>query len=86
MAKIIKTGGQIIVVNAENYHYFTENELTNIVGGEYQLHDLANGKMVVNKQGKSLGLRRNEVASAILEIDIYGDVLLCYEEELKSFS
>lgn len=85
MAIWIKSVGTRTEVQPENGKDFKLNELQRYVGGYIELLTLTGFRfMVVNEEGKLLGLPINAKASAIYGYDtIVGDVLICNDDEIK---
>ena len=72
MATYYKTNGEVKEVSPKNGKWFTYEELKEFVGGMIEIVPLPSGKsIVVNEEGKLIGLLKNEKAS---------------EEWLKEFS
>ena len=89
MAIVIKADGTRKEVQPKNGTDFSLEELKGFVGGFIEIVWLGDGRiMVVNEEGKLIGLPLNEAASLIYihsgRIDtIIGDVLVCDESEVK---
>ena len=90
MATIIKTDGTKVEVQPKDKHgYFSLEELQDAVGGYIELAYLKGGKtMVINEEGKILGLKINVEATKLYsEVDsndyIVGDVLVCMDKEIR---
>jgi hypothetical protein len=86
MAKIIKTNGEEVDVQPNNGRHFSLKEMQDIVGGYIEVIPYGTKKlMVLNEEGKLLGLPENNVATDLVRgADIIvGDVLLCKASEVK---
>ena len=83
MAKIIKADGTEIAVTPKNGKDFKLDELQPIVGGYIEIVYLPGRFMVVNEEGKLMGLPINGKASFIAGETIVGDVLVCDRKEIK---
>lgn len=90
MATIIKTDGTKVEVQPKDKRgYFSLEELQDAVGGYIELAYLKGGKtMVINEEGKILGLKINVEATKLYsEVDsndyIAGDVLVCMNKEIR---
>lgn len=90
MAQIIKTNGDIIHVEPKNHNDFSLEELRNIVGGYIEILQLQGNKLiVVNEEGKLMGLDYNMVATEKFQETygygdyIVGDVLICDKNQIK---
>lgn len=89
MAKIYKTNGEIVEVSPKNGTDFKCEELHEIVGGYFEMVYLPKGNlMVVNEEGKIMGLPVNNNATDIVLQNgisdiIAGDVLICKLKEIK---
>lgn len=94
MATIYKTSGEVIEIKPKNGTDFSLSELQSIVGGYIEIIDLFNGKiMVVNEEGKLIGLEVNHKATEIYDeafpmffvfFDvIVGDALVCDKSQIK---
>lgn len=84
MATIIKTNGEIYRVDPKNGKDFQLKELQEIVGGYIEcvyMNDKI--QMVVNEEGKILGLPINVAASSLVGQCIVGDVLVCERRQIK---
>lgn len=86
MAKWMKTNGEVIDVTPKNYgHVFTLEELKEYVGGWIECIYLNQHQvMVINDEGKLLGLPFNNTATAAFQLAfqptkdfIVGNALLC---------
>ena len=83
MAKIIKADGQEIVVRPENKIDFQLTELQPIVGGYIEIVNVKDDcLMVVNEEGRLIGLPFNVRATEIAGQVIVGDVLVCKKGEI----
>jgi hypothetical protein len=67
MAQLIKTTGEIATISPKNGKYFTLDELQKLVGGLVEVVYLEDDDktMVVNEEGKLLGLPVNEKATIV---------------------
>ena len=90
MAKIIKINGTQIEVEPKNGKDFKLDELKAIVRGWIEIVFLPNDRlMVVNEEGKPLGLPVNEQATRIYtdafgyHDEIVGDVLICDRNQIE---
>ena len=97
MAVLYKTTGEIIILSPNNKKSFSYNELTACVGGMVEIVPLPSGKvMVVNEEGKLIGLPINDLATDEWKkeypIDRYplnndqlvvGDALICSDTEIE---
>jgi len=97
MATYYKTNGEVKEVSPKNGRYFTLEEMEKMVGGSIEIEPLPSGKsIVVNEEGKLIGLDKNEKASEewLKEYPydkypfnndgtIVGDALIATEEELN---
>ena len=97
MATYYKTNGEVKEVSPENGKFFTLEEMQKMVGGLIEIEPLPSGKLiVVNEEGKLIGLEKNEKASEewLKEYPyekypfnndgtIAGDALIATEEELN---
>ena len=90
MATLYKTNGEVIEVFPANSERFTLEEMQGYVGGLIEFINLrTGGSLVVNEEGKVLGLPRNDLASRLPSVVmslwaddcISGDALLLSEEE-----
>jgi len=93
MAKIIKANGEIKYVTPHSGSAFTLEELQNIVGGYIEivhLMDVDNTIIVLNEEGKLMGLKYNPKATELCQkhhvlMDgdfIVGDVIHCRIEQV----
>ena len=92
-AKLLKTNLEVIDVTPQNGTDFSLDELRGFVGGHIEIVDLYNGQiMVVNEEGKLMGLPVNALATNCLSLIsqkrgvtdiIVGNVLLCDSEMVK---
>lgn len=88
-AEVIKANGERFSITPKNGTDFSLQELKEIVGGWIEVVWLPNGKiMVVNEEGKRIGLAWNETATLIYAQSrctdiIVGDVLYCDEKMVK---
>lgn len=85
MAYIMKAGAPIASVEPKNGTDFSLEELQKIVGGYIEIVNVNEEYiMVVNEEGKLLGLPINPSATIIArQGPIVGDVLVCRREEVK---
>lgn len=90
MAKIYKEDGTQKEVEPQNGKYFTLRELQEIVGGLIEMVYLKNKRvMVVNEEGKILGLDLNVEATEIVSTEIgmfdiiVGTALVCETSQIK---
>ena len=91
MATIYKTSGEVIEIKPKNGTDFSLSELQAIVSGYIEIVDLFNGKiMVVNEEGKLIGLGINHKATEIYNeafpmiFDVIaGDALVCNKSQIK---
>lgn len=90
MAKIYKTNGEIVDIKPKNGKDFQLKELNDIVGGCIELVTLPNDEfMVVNEEGKMIGLPVNENATEIFHRRIgrgdyiAGDCLICKTSQIR---
>lgn len=90
MAEIIKTDGTRQPYEPANGEYFTYEEMQQAVGGMVEIVELDDRQtMLVNEEGKLLGLPYNEEADNIFHhhfatLDyIVGDVLLCENHQIR---
>lgn len=90
MAKIYKTNGEIVDIEPKNGKDFQLKELNDIVGGYIELVTLPNDEfMVVNEEGKMMGLPVNDNATTIYHSKvgpwdyIVGDCLICKTSQIR---
>jgi hypothetical protein len=90
MAILVKTNGEIEYVSPQNDSDFSLNELKNFVGGYIEILPLGKELMVINEEGKLLGLPYNENATARLQSQygansdyIVGNALICSAKQIK---
>ena len=84
MAKIIFTNGTEKKVMPKNGTDFSLEELQGFVKGYIEIVYLPNDKfLVVNEEGKLMGLPINDYATEIANQLIVGDVLLCDSDQIK---
>ena len=97
MATYYKTTGEVKEVSPENGRFFTLEEMQKMVGGLIEIEPLPSGRsIVVNEEGKMIGLEKNQRASEewLKEYPyekypynndgtICGDALIATEEELN---
>lgn len=94
VAKIIYPDGRIAEVQSKDGRYFSWEEMKGIVGGRIEIiypKSSHGAVMVINEEGKLIGLPLNTTASAIwLESGetlpgdyIVGVALLCHDSQLQ---
>lgn len=90
MGKIYKTDDTITTVEPKNGTDYSLEELQEIVGGHIEILSLNDEEiMVLNEEGKILGLDLNDNATAIIseagywDDFIVGDVLVCKSDEVR---
>lgn len=90
MGKIYKTDGTITATEPKNGTDYSLEELQSIVGGFIEVLYLNDDEiMVLNEEGKILGLDLNDNATELIseagmwDDFIVGDVLVCKNEEVK---
>lgn len=90
MAKIIKTNGEQVEISPKNGEYFELEEMKAIVNGWVEVVWLPHDKiMVVNEEGKLMGLPINTEATKIYYDNfgfndvVVGDVLLCDTNQVR---
>lgn len=88
MARIIRADGTQEEVEPSNDLRFTLEELQGFVGGLIEFIDLGEGWMIVNEEGKLIGLPYNKIATRIarpvlfaFDPGIFGDVLVMSMKE-----
>jgi hypothetical protein len=88
MAYIYKSNGEVIETSPKNGKDFSLKELKEIVGGYIEIIDLDDAYMVINEEGKLLGLPFNLNATRIYQYFtkngdyIVGDVLVCPKNQI----
>lgn len=88
MAYIYKSNGDIIETSPKNKKDFSLKELKKIVGGHIEVINLGDDYMVVNEEGKLIGLPINLNATIVYQIStkigehIVGDVLVCPKNQI----
>lgn len=88
MAYICKSNGEIIETSPKNGKDFSLKELKEIVGGHIEIVNLGDDYMVVNEEGKLIGLPFNLNATIVYQIStkigehIVGDVLVCPKNQI----
>lgn len=90
MATLITASGEQKQIDPANGGRFTLDELNGLVGGDVEILLLANHRlMVLNEDGKGIGLPRNPsatvmaVGAGIADEDfIVGDVLICDQSQI----
>lgn len=90
MGKIYKTDGTITTVEPKNCTDYSLEELQAIVGGYIEVLPLNEDEiMVLNEEGKILGLDLNDNATELIseagmwDDFIVGDVLVCKNDEVR---
>lgn len=90
MAKLIKADGSVIEVEPKNGTDFSLDELQAFVGGWIEVARLgADRIMVMNEEGKLIGLPINEAATAeYFRVThrrdvVVGDALICKNEQVQ---
>ena len=90
MGKIYKTDGTTIAVEPKNGTDYSLEELQEIVGGYIEVLPLNDDEiMVLNEEGKILGLDLNDNATELIseagmwDDFIVGDVLVCKNDEVR---
>lgn len=91
MAQLIKSSGHTSEVLPGNGKFFTLQELQSFVGGYIEFRHMDGEIMVMNEEGKLMGLPNNEEATkTLLELKaissddyVVGDVLICNRKEIK---
>lgn len=89
MALIFKANGEREHVSPENGTDFKLEELQKIVGGLIEVIGIGDEIMVLNDEGKLMGLPYNQDATALFRKHydtndfIVGDVLVCKDNEVK---
>ena len=93
MAKIYKANGEVLDIEPKNGTDFQLEELQAIVEGHIELVYLPNNQlMVLNEEGKIMGLPYNENATKQCSVVfcesgcfdfIVGDALICNKSEIK---
>ena len=90
MGKIYKTDGTITTVEPKNGTDYSLEELQTIVGGYIEVLPLNEDEiMVLNEEGKILGLDLNDNATELIseagmwDDFIVGDVLVCKNDEVR---
>ena len=89
MAYICKSNGEVIKTSPKNGKDFSLKELKEIVGGHIEVVNLGDDCMVVNEEGKLIGLPFNLNATIVyhfstnkIDEHIVGDVLVCPKEQI----
>lgn len=88
MAYIYKSNGEVIKTSPKNGKDFSLKELKEIVGGHIEVVNLGDDYMVVNEEGKLIGLPFNLNATIVYQIStkigehIVGDVLVCPKNQI----
>jgi len=84
MAQLFKTDGTVEDVRPSNGDSFSLREMQRFVGGLIDIIDLGEGEMVINDEGKLIGLPYNERATRLArpflfpnDPGVFGDVLVC---------
>ena len=83
MAKIIKANGEVIETEPKNGKYFQLEELRDVVKGYIEIVRLRDGFMIVNEEGKLMGLPINTKATEMAHETIVGDVLVCDRSQIN---
>jgi hypothetical protein len=91
MAQLIKANGQTSEVLPGNGKFFTLQELQSFVGGYIEFRHMDGEIMVMNEEGKLMGLPNNDEATSVLselkaiasDDYVVGDVLICLKKEIK---
>ena len=84
MAKVILTDGREIAVKPKNGTDFSLEELQEVVGGYIEIiYVKGNDIMVLNEEGKLIGLPFNDKASELTSELIVGNVLICDTKMVK---
>jgi len=97
MARYYKTDGTVKDVKPQNGKAFEYKELREFVGGMVEIVPLPSGKsIIVNEEGKLMGLPKNEMASMVWQAEypieqypnnndelIAGNALVASEDELN---
>jgi len=91
MAQLIKSNGEISKVLPGNGKVFTLQELQSFVGGYIEFRHVDGEIMVMNEEGKLMGLPNNDEATNVLmelkaiasDDYVVGDVLICLKKEIK---
>lgn len=88
MATLYKTDGTISTVKPNNGRDFSLEELQKFVGGYIEIVYLDDSLMVVNEEGKLMGLELNRAATNLyrhyigVDDHIVGDALVCRQGEI----
>lgn len=89
MGKVIKSDGTTVELLPKNGTDYTLDEMQEVVGGLIEIIPCFDETkvMVINEEGKLLGLPYNEKATLLAKIawwdSIVGDVLICDNNEIK---
>ena len=91
MAQLIKANGETSKVLPGNGKVFTLQELQSFVGGYIEFRHIDGEIMVMNEEGKLMGLPNNDEATNVLmelkaiasDDYVVGDVLICLKKEIK---
>lgn len=89
MAQIIKTNGGRKEIEPKNGSFFSLGEMQKIVGGYIEIAYLGNDTlMIVNEEGKLMGLPINSEATILYQQRvthdvIVGDVLVCSASQVQ---
>jgi hypothetical protein len=91
MAQLIKANGETSKVLPGNGKVFTLQELQSFVGGYIEFRHIDGEIMVMNEEGKLMGLpNNNEATNVLMELKaiasddyVVGDVLICNLREVK---
>lgn len=86
---LLKADGSQFTITPQKGNQFTLKEIQTYVGGFVELVYLQNGIMIINEEGKLLGLPRNQKATELANFHpdyddyIVGDVVICSNEQLS---
>ena len=91
MAQLNKANGETSKVLPGNGKVFTLQELQSFVGGYIEFRHIDGEIMVMNEEGKLMGLpNNNEATNVLMELKaiasddyVVGDVLICNLREVK---
>ena len=89
MGKLLKADGTTVEVQPKNGTDYTLDELQALVGGYIEVvRSYKKGHiLVINEEGKLLGLPYNGRATELADIDLWdcivGDALLCLDSEVR---
>ena len=97
-AKLIKAGSdELIEIEPKDGRYFSLEEMQGYVGGYIEVltpEGISGARLVVNEEGKLIGLPVNTLATAIWQEfadpgsqrmgdPVVGDVILCHDSQLE---